>query len=219
MLDHVEREQAICITVEYRLAPENPHPVPLEDCYAALTWTSNNAMSLGINPARLVIAGMSAGGGLAAGVALLSRDRGGPKLCAQMLISPMLDDRNITVSSLQYTDDSPWTRASNIFAWNCLLNGCQGATAVSMYAAPGRARDLSRLPPTYIECGSADGFRDEDMAYASRLLEYGVQTELHIWPGGWHGFQIYGPGSKLTKIATEARCSWLRRQLSYLETE
>ncbi|KAF7588404.1 hypothetical protein BBP40_005733 [Aspergillus hancockii] len=217
VLDHVEQEQAICITVEYRLAPEHMHPVPLEDCYAAFKWTSDNATSLGFSATRLVIAGMSAGGGLAAGVALLSRDCGGPKICAQILISPMLDDRNATVSSLQYANSGPWSQASNVFAWNCLLNGHQGDADVSMYAAPGRASDLSGLPPTYVEVGSADVFRDEDVAYAARLWKYGVQTELHVWPGGWHGFQIYSPGSKLSKIAAETRRSWLWRQLSYLE--
>lgn len=217
MLDYVDQEQAVCITVEYRLAPEHPHPAPLKDCYAALEWTSDHATSLGFNSARLILAGMSAGGGLAASVALLCRDRGGPMLCAQMLISPMLDDRNITVSSFQYTEECPWTRASNTFAWNCLLNVGQEAVDISMYAAPARASDLCHLPPTYIECGSTDVFRDEDVAYASLLWENNVEAELHIWPGGWHAFQIYFPRAKLAKIAAKVRHSWLHRQLSYLE--
>ncbi|EAW08578.1 alpha/beta hydrolase [Aspergillus clavatus NRRL 1] len=219
MLEHVEQEHVVCITVEYRLAPEHPYPAALEDCYSTLEWARDNAINLGISPSKFILAGMSAGGGLAAGVALLCRDRGGPSIRGQILISPMLDDRNITMSSRQYTDKSPWPRESNVFAWKCLLNGEQGAATLPVYAAPARASDLSLLPATYIECGSADVFRDEDVTYASRLWEYGVQSELHIWPGGWHAFQIYSPESKLAKMATETRSSWLHRQLTDMEAD
>jgi acetyl esterase/lipase len=230
MLEHVQQEQLVCITVEYRLAPEYPHPAALKDCYITLEWARDHSGRLGIDPSRILIAGISAGGGLAAGVALLCRDRGVlPPLCGQILLSPMLDDRNATVSSFQYRGHGAWSRESNLFAWKCLLHGDGGGggdlqegaahdddgddDASIIYAAPARASDLAHLPPTYIECGSTDVFRDEDTAYASRLWEFGNEAELHIWPGGWHAFQIYSPESRLAIMAAQTRSSWLRRLL------
>ncbi|KAJ5200970.1 Alpha/beta hydrolase fold-3 [Penicillium cf. viridicatum] len=223
MLEYMQQEQVVCITVEYRLAPEHPHPAALEDCYTTLEWVRDHSGRLGIDQSRLLIAGISAGGGLAAGVALLCRDRGFfPPLCGQILLSPMLDDRNTTVSSFQYRAHGVWSRESNLFAWKCLLNGGggdhRGGAAhdddVSIiYAAPARASDLAHLPPAYVECGSTDVFRDEDTAFASRLWEHGNEAELHIWPGGWHAFQIYSPESRLAIMAAQTRSSWLRRLL------
>ncbi|KAJ3135379.1 hypothetical protein HK100_002780 [Physocladia obscura] len=153
----------------YRLAPENPDPAPVEDCYAALLWTSQNYAELGINANLILIAetsaGPSAGGGLAAGVTLLARDGKQPALAAQVLNTPpVLDDRNTTVSSKQYVNEGTWSRGSNLFGWTSLLQERRGGPNVSIYASPSRATDLSGLPPTFIDVGSAEVFRDEAIA-------------------------------------------------------
>ncbi|KAF8858582.1 lipase [Acephala macrosclerotiorum] len=213
VLDWVEEHNAICVSVEYRLPPEHPDPAPLEDCYAALLWVHEHLDELRIDPKKLMIAGSSAGGGLAAGTALLSRDRGGPQLCAQVLICPMLDDRNETVSSNQYVGEGTWSRGSNLTGWTCLLGGRRGGDGVSIYAAPARAKDLSGLPPTFIDVGSAEVFRDEAVNYATLLWKAGVQAELHAWAGGFHGFDLLAPNAKLSVVARETRSKWVRRML------
>ncbi|MCR2811283.1 MULTISPECIES: alpha/beta hydrolase [unclassified Microbacterium] len=213
LLDAVERTNGVIVTVEYRLAPEFPDPYPVEDCYAGLVWTGDHVEELGIDPSRLFIAGGSAGGGLAAGTALLARDRGGPALAAQMLFCPMLDDRDATSSTQQIDGVGVWDRASNIVGWTALLGDRRGTDDVSIYAAPARATDLSGLPPAYIDCGSAEVFRDEDVAYATRLWEAGVQAELHVWAGGFHGFEAFAPHAAVSQAAAAARESWLSRVL------
>jgi acetyl esterase/lipase len=209
----VERFDAVCVTVAYRLAPEHPDPCPLEDCYAAVTWTAEHAEELGIDPSRIVVTGRSAGGGLTAGVALLARDRRGPVLLGQMLMCPMLDDRNDTVSSKQIDGIGVWDRGSNDTGWNALLGERRGTGDVSIYAAPARAADLSGLPPAFVDCGSAEVFRDEDVGYASRIWAAGGQAELHVWPGGFHGFDLFAPQAALSKDMMAARDAWLARLL------
>lgn len=215
MVDWVERFDAVCVTVEYRLAPENPDPYPIEDCYSALVWTAEQATELGIDRSRILVAGNSAGGGLAAGVALLARDRSGPDLIGQVLIYPMLDDRDSTISAQQIAGIGVWDRTSNLTGWNALLGDRRGGDEVSIYAAPSRATDLSRLPPAYIDCGSAEVFRDEDVAYATALWQAGVQAELHVWPGGFHGFDMIAPRAKLSRLMVEARTNWVSRLLTH----
>jgi len=210
----IEASGAIAITVEYRLAPEHPYPAGLQDCYVGLKWVGKNLEALGIDPERLMIAGTSAGGGLAAGTALLVRDRGGPKLCAQMLICPMLDDRNITVSSKQYMDGRVWNRQKNEMGWGCLLGDKAGGEDVDIYAAPGRAIDLSGLPSTFIDVGSAEVFRDECVAYASRLWASGVQAELHVWPGAFHASDKLVFKAKVSIIAVQTKKAWVCRTLA-----
>ncbi|MFC6354701.1 alpha/beta hydrolase [Luethyella okanaganae] len=204
----------IAANVEYRLAPEHPHPAPVEDCYAGLSWMAKNAASLGVDPARIVVMGGSAGGGLSAGVALLARDRGGPSIAGQLLLCPMIDDTNTTIASHQYDGVGTWTRKANLFGWEALLGEAAGTPDASPYAAPARASDLSGLPPAFIEAGSAELFRDENVDYASRIWAVGGQAELHIWSGGFHGFDIYAPDAEITRAALAARISWLRRLLS-----
>ena len=187
-LDWAEELQLAVVSVEYRLAPETPHPGPVEDCYAGLSWTAEHAAELGIDPDRIVIAGGSAGGGLAAAVALIARDRGGPALAGQLLICPMLDDRNDTPSARQMAGLGVWDQTANQTGWTALLGAARGGPAVSPYAAPARADDLSGLPPAFIDVGSAETFRDEDVTYASRIWLAGGVAELHVWPGGFHGF-------------------------------
>lgn len=212
-LDWVERFDAVCVAVDYRLAPEHPDPYPVEDCYATLLWTVEQAAELGVDPARIVVNGPSAGGGLAAGVALLARDRGGPELLGQLLVSPMLDDRNETVSSHQIDGVGVWDRGSNDTGWNALLGDRRGTDSVSIYAAPARATDLTGLPPAYLECGSTEVFRDEDVTYALSLWAAGVQAELHVWPGAFHASDQLAPNAALSREAVAARDAWLGRLL------
>ena len=212
-LAHAEKLGVAVVSVEYRLAPETPHPGPVEDCYAGLVWTVEHADEVGIDPARVIAGGASAGGGLAAAMAMLARDRGGPDLLAQLLLCPMLDDRNETPSSYQMAGLGVWDRGANELGWTALLGAARGGPDVSPYAAPARATDLSGLPPAFIDVGSAETFRDEDVAYATGIWQAGGQAELHVWPGGFHGFTGMVPDAALAKAATAAQLTWLRRIL------
>jgi len=214
-LDWVARHGVVVITPEYRLAPEHPYPQPLEDCYAGLLWTVEHAGELGIDPARLLVGGASSGGGLAAALALAARDRQGPQLLGQLLICPKLDDRNDSVSARQYTHASGFgglcSQETNEYEWDAILGAGHKDRAVEPYASPARAEDLRGLPPAFIDVGSAELYRDEAVAYASALWKDGVQAELHVWPGGFHGFDIFAPQAALSVAAREARLAWLRR--------
>jgi acetyl esterase/lipase len=194
MLDRVMDEwcpalDVVGVSVEYRLAPEAAFPVPLEDCYAALRWVHAHAADLGIDPDRIGIQGTSAGGGLAAALALLARDRGEVPLAFQILECPMIDDRLETESS-RIDRLQVWSRESNTYGWSAYLGPLAGSDEVPYTAAPARAEDLSDLPPAIVCVGGADGFRDEDVQYALRLMQAGVATELHVYPGAPHGAQI-----------------------------
>jgi acetyl esterase/lipase len=213
VLEVAERYGAAVVSVEYRLAPETPHPGPIDDVYAGLVWTAKNAADLGIDPDRIVIAGASAGGGLTAALALMARDRGGPAVFAQMLLCPMLDDRNNTVSTAQGAGRGVWDRTANATGWGALLGDAAGGPDVSPYAAPARATDLSGLPPAFVDVGSAETFRDEDVAYATAIWQAGGQAELHVWPGGFHGFDLLAPTAAVSQDAKAARLRWLDRVL------
>ena len=179
----------VVVSVDYRLAPETPHPGPVEDCYAALKWFHANAASLGVDPGRIAIGGESAGGGLSAALGLLTRDRGEVPLAFQLLIYPMIDDRTVTLADPhRFAGEFIWTAHSNDFGWRSLLGQAPGGPGVSPYAAAARAEDLAGLPPTFISVGALDIFLDEDIDYAKRLLAAGVPTELHVYPGAYHGF-------------------------------
>ncbi|HLJ69208.1 MAG TPA: alpha/beta hydrolase fold domain-containing protein [Chloroflexota bacterium] len=212
-LEWVQLFDAVAIGVEYRLAPEHPDPAPIRDCYAGLVWTAAHAGDLGFDPGRLIITGASAGGGLAAGTALMARDHGGPALAAQILVCPMIDDRNDTISSRQFDGVGLWDRSANKVGWDALLGDRRGTDQVSIYAAPARATDLSGLPPAYIDCGSAEVFRDEDVAYASAIWAAGGTAELHIWAGGFHSFDGMVPQAAISVAARATRTEFVGRIL------
>ncbi len=201
-------------SVEYRLAPEHPFPAPIEDCYAGLRWFASAADELGIDSTRIAIGGGSAGGGLAAGLALVARDRGEVEVCFQLLVFPMLDDRNATRSSHAIADARVWNRAANLAGWNAYLEGNAGGDDVSPYAAPARATDLAGLPPAYINVGTLDLFLDEDIAYAQALLAANVPTELRVYPGAFHGSNAMVPHAEISRRWNSDELSALDRALN-----
>jgi acetyl esterase/lipase len=200
---------AVVVSVEYRLSPEHPHPAPVEDCYAGLVWMAKNAAELGVDADRLAIYGASAGGGLTIATALLARDRGGPAVSFMMPIYPMIDDRNETPSSREITDIGIWDRDGNIEAWGWYLGGKEA----DQYAAPTRAADLSGLPPAFIDVGTVDLFRDEDIAFAQRLMAAGVPTELHVYPGAYHAAETFAADAALSQRIWAQRIEALKRAL------
>ncbi|MEU6423724.1 alpha/beta hydrolase [Streptomyces spiralis] len=205
---------AVVLSVDYRLAPEHPFPAGVEDCYAALLWTADHTDELGIDPDRLGVGGESAGGGLSAAVALLARDRDGPSLCFQYLGIPELDDRLATPSMQTFHDTPFWHRPNAELSWDCYLGeGVRGGTAVSPYAAPARAQDLSSLPPACVTVCEFDPLRDEGIAYAQRLVQAGVPTELHLYPGTFHGSALAVPDAAVSRRMTADQLDALRRGL------
>ncbi|NJM08151.1 alpha/beta hydrolase, partial [Candidatus Gracilibacteria bacterium] len=209
----VRSVNCVIVAVDYRLAPEHPFPAPLEDCYAALKWLAANTAELGVNPERIAIGGASAGGGLTAGLALLTRDRGAIKLVFQLPIYPMVDDTNLAQPSAELPDTLLWTRASNVIGWRSYLGQEPGGADVSPYAAPLRAEDLRGLPPTCIQVGTLDLFLAEDIAYAQRLIAADVPTELHVYPGAFHGFDVFAPTAAVSQQFIADRDAALRRAL------
>ncbi|WP_329375992.1 alpha/beta hydrolase [Streptomyces sp. NBC_01351] len=185
----------VVVSVGYRLAPETPHPGPLHDCYAALTWLHSHAAELGVDPDRIAVAGQSAGGGLTAALAQLATHDGRIPLRMQVLVYPMLDDRTVTRPDPNaYTGRYIWTRENDKFGWTSLLGHEPGQDSAAPYAVPARTEDLTGLPPAFVTVGALDLFLDEDITYAHRLLRSGVPTELHVLPGTTHNsFILDGP--------------------------
>jgi len=186
--------QCLVVSVDYRLPPETPFPGPVEDCYDALCWLHNNATQLDVDANRIAIGGQSAGGGLAAALGLLSRDRGEVPVAFQLLIYPMLDDRTGAQTEVDphlFAGEFGWTRDNNRFGWKSMLGVEPGGAEVSPYASPARAGSLSDLPPTFIGVGALDLFVEENILYANRLIRAGVPTELHVYPGAVHGFDLF----------------------------
>jgi len=204
-----EHVGAVVVSVEYRLAPEHPYPAGLTDCYAGLVWMADHAQELGIDPDRIALYGGSAGGGLVLAVALMARDLRGPRVCFQMPVYPMIDDRNETGSSHEIVDVGIWDRSANLEAWQWYLGGNQADD----YAAPARAEDLAGLPPTFIDVGTVDLFRDEDISFATRLMQAGVATELHVHPGAYHASEVFAPEATLSQRIWAMRLDALRRAL------
>ena len=200
------------VSVEYRLAPDDPYPAAIDDCEAALRWTFAHADELGIDPDRVGITGVSAGGGLCAALGLRARDAGIP-VRFQLLDCPMLDDRMTTPSS-QLDGLAIWSKVSNAYGWSSYLGVLHGGD-VPADAAPARADDLAGLPPSYVCVGGADGFRDEDIDYAQRLMAAGVDTELHVYPGVPHGVRLW-KDTEPARRYWDDQVDWLRRQFATL---
>ncbi len=206
-----QRYRCMGVSVGYRLAPETPYPGPMDDAYAGLKWVYDHAAELGVDGACIGVGGTSAGAGLAAGLALLARDRGEVPVAFQALIYPMLDDRTVNPST--QWEVPVWNPGSNRFGWKAYLGDRYGTDDIPIYAAPARAGDLRRLPPTYILVGTLDAFLDEDIAYAQRLNHAGVPADLHVYPGAPHGFDLFAPGTALAQRATADLETWLERWL------
>ncbi|WAL68706.1 alpha/beta hydrolase [Amycolatopsis cynarae] len=200
--------------VDYRLAPETPAPGAAEDGYTAYRWISDHATDLGLDSTRIGLAGQSGGGGIAAATALLIRDRGAVTPLFQLLMYPMLDDRNTTDSSREITDIGIWDRATNLLAWQAILGDRVGTEDVTPYCAASRAADLAGLPPTFIGVGELDVFRDENLDYAARLRTHGVPVELHLYPGAYHAFDLFAPQSQLAESLRHAWNNYLARHLA-----
>ncbi|MEH7274311.1 alpha/beta hydrolase [Neobacillus vireti] len=210
----VETANCVVVSVDYRLAPEHPYPAPLEDCYAALVWMKNNVEELNIDDERIAVAGQSAGGGLTAALSLLARDRGGPAIAFQMPLYPMIDDRNITPSSYEITDErAVWNRGNNLAAWRMYL-GDHINEEISPYAAPARAKNLSGLPPTYTCVGQLDPFRDETLEYVAQLARAGVPVEFNLYPGAYHGFEMLNPQTEIGQQAVNRYVQALNKALN-----
>lgn len=192
------------ISVDYRLAPENPYPGGLDDCHTVLAWLHASAPALGVDRARIALKGESAGGGLAACLAQKARDEGRHALCAQILIAPMLDDRPPAHAN-PYTGEFVWTENSNRYAWQAYLGQRYGADTLPPYAAACRAKDLGGLPPLFLAVGALDLFFDQDMDYVQRLNRAGVTTELHVYPGAFHSFQRAGQTSLARRLRDDYR--------------
>lgn len=200
---------AVVVSVDYRLAPEHPYPAALRDCLSALAWVREQADALRIDPERLAIYGMSAGGGLALATALANRDNGGSPPALVMAIYPMIDDRCITASSHEIQTLGAWDRAANEEAWSLYLSG----RVADAYAAPARATDLERFPATFIDVGALDLFRDECITFAQRLMQASVPTTLLVYPGCFHGAELAAPAAAVSKRIWAARTEALRRAL------
>jgi acetyl esterase/lipase len=206
----------VLVSIAPRVGPEHPHPAQVEDAYAGLQWIVEHADELRIDPAKIIIMGKSGGGGVAATLALYARDHGGPSIANQMLIYPMIDDRTDNPSS--HFDVPPWTASNNRVGWKAILGDSAGGGDVSPYAAAARAENLEGLPPTYVEVGSAEVFRDESLDYGARLARAGVPVEVHSWMGGFHAFEIMAPASKVAEACLMVRTNYLQRALFSLST-
>ncbi len=195
----------VTVSVDYRLAPEHPFPAAHDDARAALEWVLATAEVLGIDRDRVVVGGASAGGGLAAALALAARDLG-LALAGQLLFYPMLDDRQCTESSQWET--AVWSPRHNAFGWSAYLGPLTGG-AVPPHAAPARAEDLRGLAPALVIVGGADGFLDEDVSYATALTHAGVPADLRVVAGAPHGFDLMAPDAAASRTATQLAATWL----------
>ncbi|KAL9620746.1 MAG: hypothetical protein Q9160_004759 [Pyrenula sp. 1 TL-2023] len=214
LMDLLKGIECVVVSVDYRLAPETRAPGGAEDCYTGLVWMSESAASLGIDPAEIVVWGVSGGAALAAVVCLMARDRNSPTIPikAQMLLSPMLDDRCKSLSDQQFEHGVPWCGVTNRMAWEHVLGEDRGSDKITPYQSPSRATDLSNLPPTYIDTAECEVFRDPAITYATNMWRSGSTCELHVWPGAFHLFDgMDNPDVPLIRAAIVAKHTWLKR--------
>ncbi|MFF2533788.1 alpha/beta hydrolase [Brevibacillus sp. NPDC058079] len=211
----VQAANCVVVSVDYRLAPEHPYPAAIHDCYAGLTWMTDEAESLGIDLERVAIAGASGGGGLTAALALMARDKGGPALIFQMPLYPMIDNRNRTASSYEIeAENATWNRTNNLAAWSMYLGEGAADSQVFAYAVPSRAENLAGLPPTYTCVGQLDLFRDETIEYVARLAQAGVDVEFHLYPGCYHCFEVFVPEAEVSQRASQSYVDAMARALN-----
>ncbi len=206
--------QCILISPEYRLAPEHPYPAAVDDCYAALLWIDEHIAEYQGDRSRIIVMGGSAGAGLSAAIAMKARDEGGPHIAYQCLMYPMIDDRLDSPSKQEITDGRISNRAGCISMWKMYLSGLPEGE-VPVYAAPVRANDFTGLPPAFLAVGQLDPFRDETIYFAQQLMYAGVPTELHVFPGCFHGWDAYAPGADVSKAVTELRLLALRKAFAW----
>jgi acetyl esterase/lipase len=217
ILDLLEGIDCVVVSVEYRLSPETPQPGPSEDCYAGLVWLSENSSKLGIDPAQIVVFGVSGGGIVAMAVCLMARDRKNPSIPIKglMLYAPQLDDRCETLSDKQYEygnpTSTPWVRA----CWDLVLPDIRGTDKVTPYHAPARAEDYSNLPPTYVDAGECEVLRDQAVHFATNMWRCGSTCELHIWPGAYHIFEMINDANHLLiQSSKAAKTNWFKRMMT-----
>jgi acetyl esterase/lipase len=201
------------VSVDYRYAPKHPFPAGLEDGYTALKWVGSHSQQLGIDANRIAIGGESAGGGLAAALVQLACDRQEIKPVFQLLVYPMLDDRTVLRADIDDSNSPAWNQKSNRFGWESYLGTKCGAEDVPAYSVPARRADLSGLPPAWIGVGTLDVFHDEDVAYAQRLKEGGIECELYIVPGAFHGFDVFDPHLPMVQDFRKSQISALIKYL------
>jgi acetyl esterase/lipase len=209
IMTYVEASGVSFFSVDYRLAPENSGTGLVEDVYASLLWLHKNAEQFNVDPTRIGVMGESAGGGISAGVALMARDKGlSPPLAKQVLVYPMLDDRNCKPIEEIESMGVIWTSGDNLTGWGAVLGKDKAGDPeadVSHFAVPARAKSVAGLPSTYIDVGSLDIFRDEDMAYAARIAAENIEVEFHLYPGVPHGWEAFVPQSRSAVQAVSNR--------------
>jgi len=203
----------IIVSVDYRYAPKNPFPVGLEDSYSALKWAVAHSQQLGMDAKRIAIGGASAGGGLAAALVQHAHDRQEVKPVFQLLVYPMLDDRTVLRADIDDSNSPTWSQKSNRFGWESYLGKKCGAEDVPEYSVPARREDLSGLPQAWIGVGTVDIFHDEDVAYAQRLMERGIECELYIVPGAFHGFDIFDTQIPIVQDFRKSQIAALKKNL------
>jgi acetyl esterase/lipase len=214
MFHIVRHAECVVVSVDYRLAPNHPFPTPLDDCYAALKWVHAHAETVGIDPNRIAIGGESAGGGLAASLVQLAHDRAEIYPVFQLLVYPMLDDRSAIRTDVPQVELLTWTPQNNRFGWESYLGHACGFDDVRPYAVPARREELTGLPPTWIGVGTLDLFYDESVAYAQKLQRDGVDCELVIIEGAFHGFDQFGHDLPVVQAFRQSQIEALRKQLA-----
>ncbi|MER3388444.1 MAG: alpha/beta hydrolase [Microcella sp.] len=210
-IDWVEKLAVVVVSIDYRLAPGARYAEIVDDCLEGLVWTAQHARDWGAQRKPLVLAGMSAGGGLAVATAIRALEVGAPPVAGQLLLSPMLDDRTDATVQPHGGELPIWDGISNETGWSAALGARR---RVKREVTPARATDLEGLPSTYLEVGSVDLFLREDLLFAQRLIDSGVSVECHVWPGAMHGFSTIAPDARLSRRAREARRTWLEHLVS-----
>jgi len=208
----------VVVSVDYRLSPEHPFPVPLDDCFAAWRWFQDLTPDYAVDPARIAVGGQSAGAGLAACLSQRIYDSGGIPPAAQILIYPMLDDRTAANRSLDELAHPLWNNHNNRGGWMAYLGHEPGQPSEPAYAVAARRRDLSGLPPAWIGVGDIDLFYRENRLYADRLNSAGVSCKLQVVPMAPHGFQVVVPDAPISRDFHEKNYQFLIRSLG-LQTD